>query len=95
MSPTPRTHVLGYIRVSNYLARDRGEALTEDVQLEKIQQWCAVADLDLVDVFRDIDRSGRGFDARGRPAFDELMTRIAAGEADAVVVIGPSRFGRY
>lgn len=76
MSPTPRTRALGYIRVSSYLGRDRGDALTEDVQLEKIQQWCAVADLDLVDVLGDIDRSGKDFDARGRPAFDELRTRL-------------------
>ena len=40
----------GWIRVSSYLGRDRQEALTEPIQLETIQQGCAVADLDLVDV---------------------------------------------
>jgi site-specific DNA recombinase len=88
------TPALGYIRVSSYLGRDRGEALTEDVQLEKIKQWCAVADLELIDVLRDIDRSGKDFDARGRPAFDELLARLRAGEAEAVVVYRMSRFGR-
>ncbi len=94
MSPPPRHRALGYIRVSSYLGRDRGDALTEDLQLEKIQQWCAVADLELVDVLRDVDRSGKDFDARGRPAFDELLTRLEAGEASALVVYRMSRFGR-
>jgi DNA invertase Pin-like site-specific DNA recombinase len=63
------------------------------MQLEKIQQWCAVADLELVDVLRDVDRSGKDFDARGRPAFDELLARLKAGEASALVVYRMSRFG--
>jgi hypothetical protein len=64
------------------------------MQLEKIQQWCAVADLDLVEVLRDVDTSGKDFDVRGRPAFDELMRRLEGGEAEAVVVYRMSRFGR-
>jgi hypothetical protein len=37
------------------------DSLTEPLQLEKIQQWCA-ADLDLVDVLRDaMSRVGRDF----------------------------------
>lgn len=94
MSSVTRTRALGCIRVSSYLGRDRGEALTEEMQLDKIQQWCAVADLELVDVLRDVDRSGKDFDVRGRPGFDELMTRLRSGEADAVVVYRMSRFGR-
>ena len=58
------SRALGYIRVSSYVGRDRAEALTEDVQLEKIRHWCGVADLELVDVLRDVDRSGKDF---GRP----------------------------
>jgi DNA invertase Pin-like site-specific DNA recombinase len=85
------SRALGYIRVSSYVGRDRAEALTEDVQLEKIRQWCAVADLELVDVLRDVDRSGKSFD---RPAFNSLLARLRAGEASAVVVYRMSRFGR-
>jgi site-specific DNA recombinase len=85
------SRALGYIRVSSYLGRDRAEALTEAAQLEKIEQWCAVADLELVDVLRDVDRSGKSFD---RPAFNELLARLRAGEASAVVVYRMSRFGR-
>jgi hypothetical protein len=59
-----RHRALGYIRVSSYLGRDREDSLTEPLQLEKIQQWCAVADLELVDVLRDLDRSGKDFDGR-------------------------------
>jgi DNA invertase Pin-like site-specific DNA recombinase len=89
-----RSRALGYFRVSSYLGRDREDSLTEPLQLEKIQQWCAVADLDLVDVLRDVDKSGKDFDSKGRPAFDELMARLDAGEAEAVVVYRMSRFGR-
>ena len=35
MPAAARTPALGYIRVSRYLGRDRGEALTEDVRLGK------------------------------------------------------------
>jgi hypothetical protein len=59
MPAAARTPALGYIRVSSYLGRDRREALTEDVQLEKIKRWCAVADLELVDVLRDMRLSPR------------------------------------
>ena len=59
-APSDRHRALGYIRVSSYIGRDRGEGLTEDLQLEKIQQWCAVADLKLVDVLRDVDKVGQG-----------------------------------
>ncbi len=37
MPSATRTRALGYIRVSSYLGRDRGDALTEDLQLEKIR----------------------------------------------------------
>lgn len=94
MPRPPRHLALGYIRVSSYLGRDRGDALTEDLQLEKIQQWCAVADLELVDVLRDVDKSGKDVDGRGRPAFAELLRRLEAGEASALVVYRMSRFGR-
>ncbi len=81
MTVPPRPRALGYVRVSSYLGRDRGEALTEPMQLEKIQQWCAVADLDLVEVLRDVDRSGKGFSV--------LIIVAAGGQPPLTFVLRP------
>ncbi len=66
MSLRPRHRAFGYVRVSSCLGRSRLEAFTEEIQLEKIRQWCAVADLELVEVLRDWVAPGEPSGARVR-----------------------------
>src|SRR5690606_21955449 len=46
-------------------------------QLAKIRQYCSLHDLQLIEVFRDLDISGRSAD--NRPALQEMLRRIAEG----------------
>lgn len=80
--------VVGYIRVS----RERDEGLSPSTQLDKIRGYCAVHDWVLVDVFRDLDLSGRSADTR--PGLQELLTLVDSGEVDAVVVYKLDRLAR-
>lgn len=79
--------VAGYFRVSK--ARDDG--IAPDVYQREIEGYCKYRELELVEVFSDVDFSGfRG--SRPRPAMEELTTR--RNEFSAVVVPKLSRFGR-
>jgi hypothetical protein len=84
-----RHRALGYIRVSSYLGRDREDSLTEPLQLEKIQQWCA-ADLDLVDVLRDACRASAATSTR--PSESRVTARAACWSgATATLAVTPPR----
>ncbi len=79
--------VAGYFRVSQ--ARDDMRA--PELYQAEIERYCAYRDLELAEVFSDIDHSAfRG--AKARPALEELKSRRH--EFSGVVVPKLARFGR-
>ncbi|HBN55002.1 MAG TPA: hypothetical protein DD456_13535 [Stenotrophomonas sp.] len=82
---------LGYIRVSTEEQGRHGHSL--DLQPERIRQWCALYDIHLVDVIADNGVSA-GTALHKRPGGKQLLARIRAGEADAVVIYRLDRLFR-
>jgi len=80
---------IGYCRVSTEEQAREGVSL--DAQAENIRRYCALYDLELVDVLIDKGRSGKDMD---RPALRELMARVGQGAVDAVVFYKLDRVGR-
>lgn len=90
-TPAPR-RAIGYIRVSTEEQARAGHSL--GMQPERIAHWCAATgDLQLVDVIRDEGVSA-GKPLHKRPGGAELLRRLAAGEADVVVVYRLDRIFR-
>jgi len=81
---------IGYIRVSTEeQARD---GLSLEAQTAKLAAYGAVADLDLVSVQTDAGISGKS--AANRPGLQAALKALAAGEADALVVVKLDRLSR-
>lgn len=82
---------LGYIRVSTAEQANTGHSLA--VQRDRIDAWCIARDLELVDVVLDEGVSaGKALERRKGGA--ELLRRMAAGEAEVVVVVSIDRIFR-
>lgn len=73
--------VIGYVRVSSDQQADSGLGL--DDQRAKLEAYCAVKDLELVDVVVDAGESAKSLD---RPGIQAALQRLACGEADALLV---------
>jgi site-specific DNA recombinase len=87
----PKKPVDIYIRVSQVRGR-QGDSFQSPTQQEKRCRAQLKADgLKAGKVFTDLDQSGA---KASRPAFDQALARIAAGESGGVVVHDLSRFGR-
>jgi site-specific DNA recombinase len=82
---------IGYIRVSTEEQGRSGHSL--DMQPERIRQWCALYDIHLIDVITDSGVSA-GVALHKRPGGKQLLARIRAGEADAVVIYRLDRLFR-
>lgn len=78
---------IGYIRVS----KEKEEGYSPDTQLAKIRAYCDAQGLYLVDVYSDLDISGRTDD---RPGWQAMLRRVAQGDIDRVVVYRLDRFSR-
>jgi DNA invertase Pin-like site-specific DNA recombinase len=85
--PDENLSVAGYVRVSTEQQRDEG---SHERQRDQLVEWADRHGHDL-ELFEDIAISGQSDE---RPAYDELMERVTAGEFDAVAVRELSRFGR-
>lgn len=82
---------LGYIRVSTAEQAACGHSL--QAQAERIRAWCVARDLELVDVVADEGVSAaKPLSARKGGA--DLLARMAAGDADVVVVVSIDRMFR-
>ena len=79
---------VAYIRVS----KEKEEGVSPSSQLSKIRQYCSIHDLQLIDVYRDLDISGRS--ATNRPALQEMLRRIEEGDVRYVVVYKLDRLAR-
>jgi len=72
---------IGYVRVSTDEQAEEGVSLR--AQVEKVRQYAALHDLDLVEVIEDAGRSAK--DLR-RPGMERLLERVRKGEAETVIV---------
>ena len=75
--------VAGYVRVSSLNQVD-GSSL--EVQQQQIAAYCAMKNLELVQVYTDAAISG-GTDIDQRPEGSKLMTSIRTGEVDGMVLV--------
>ena len=73
--------VFGYVRVST--AKQREEGLSLEVQERKIRMMCELKGYELVEIFIDDGYSAKDLN---RPAFQSMLTRLQANEAEGVVV---------
>jgi DNA invertase Pin-like site-specific DNA recombinase len=81
----------GYIRISR-VGRRRGERfISPAVQRDEIEAWVSAHGAQLVEVFEELDQSGRRPD---RPLLQEAARRIEAGISSGLVVATVDRFGR-
>ena len=85
----PPRKTLGYCRVSTEEQAREGVSL--EAQEEQIRHYCDLYDLDLFEVLRDEGQSGKDMD---RPAIQDLMSHVEAGEVQAVVFYKLDRVGR-
>lgn len=80
---------IGYARVSTDDQVRDGVSL--DLQAEKIRGFAALHDLDLVEVVSDAGLSAKSLD---RPGLTHALARLAAGDADTLVVFKLDRLTR-
>jgi DNA invertase Pin-like site-specific DNA recombinase len=81
---------IGYIRVSAVKGREEGgEGAIE--QREKILQWEASRDVEIVEWIEDFDQTGGKLK---RPGLMRAIERIEAGDADGIVVAKVNRLSR-
>ncbi len=86
---TTRTRVLGYVRVSTEQQADGGVSL--DAQREKLRAYAVAMDLELVAILEDAGVSAKTL---ARPALQEALRRLEAGEADGLLVCKLDRLTR-
>jgi len=86
---SPKTRVLGYVRVSTEQQADTGLSL--DAQRTKIAAYAVAMDLDLIDVIEDA-----GFSAKtlARPGLQAALARLESKEADGLVIAKLDRLTR-
>lgn len=85
----PKTCVVGYVRVSSEQQADEGVSL--DAQREKLAQYAALFDLNLVTVRGDAGLSARMLD---RPGLAAALGDLKEGRADGLLVVKLDRLTR-
>jgi len=81
---------IGYIRVSTDKQVDHGVSLA--AQVEKIEAYCALHDIELLDILEDKGLSGKS--VVGRPAMKRLIKLARQGAMDTVVTCKLDRMFR-
>jgi DNA invertase Pin-like site-specific DNA recombinase len=81
--------VIGYIRVSTDEQAKEGMSLS--FQRRKIEAYCELHDLYLLEILEDAGRSGRD---RDRPAYQQLLQRIIDPDISGVIVYRLDRLTR-
>jgi site-specific DNA recombinase len=87
-TPTAR-RVIAYVRVSTDKQAESGLGL--EAQREKVRAYCALHDAELVRLCEDAGASASTLD---RPALAEALAELAAGRADALLVLKLDRLTR-
>lgn len=81
--------VIGYVRVSTEQQAESG--LSIEAQREKIEQYVALHELELVDVIVDAGVSAKTLD---RPGLSRALAQLASGAADGLLVVKLDRLSR-
>jgi DNA invertase Pin-like site-specific DNA recombinase len=84
-------YVDGYVRVSRVGARRGERFISPVVQEELIRAWTSARGMPLLEVFVELDESGR---RRDRPLLERALCRVEDGVSDGIVVARLDRFGR-
>jgi DNA invertase Pin-like site-specific DNA recombinase len=84
-----RIKAIGYIRVST--DEQAREGISLENQRAKIEAYCQLNDLELVEILEDAGKSGKDLNREGMQA---LMDRIRARSVDAVIVYKLDRLSR-
>lgn len=84
------TRAIGYVRVSTEEQATEGVSLA--AQRAKLQAYATVADLELVEIVADEGISGKR--TSNRPGLQKALAMLAAGQADALVVVKLDRLSR-
>jgi len=74
--------VIGYVRVSSEEQSKEGVSLV--MQAEKIETYCKLNDLDLVEIIEDAGISAKNI--QGRPGFQKALDMVFNGEVDGLIV---------
>lgn len=91
MSGDEQLSVDGYIRVSRVGGRKGERFISPSVQRKVIAAWAAANDVRLLEVFEELDRSGRG---DNQPLLDAAVRRVEEEISQGIVVARVTRFGR-
>ena len=83
------SRAIGYVRVSTQDQAENGVSLA--MQRQKVEAYCALHDLELVDVICDDGYSAKDLK---RPSVQRLLSMVDAGEIDAVVIYKLDRLSR-
>src|SRR5262245_11440579 len=81
----------GYIRVSRRAGREGESFISPAVQRQKIADWAALHDVEVVQWWAEIDQSGARLE---RPMFQEALARCERGETGGIIVARLDRFAR-
>lgn len=81
----------GYIRVSRVAGREGERFISPAEQRKAIDGWAQLHRKDLLEVFEDLDQSGK---KRHRPGLDAAIERVKAGTSEGIIVAKLDRFGR-
>jgi site-specific DNA recombinase len=81
--------LIGYVRVSTDKQADHGVSL--EAQRVKLEQYCALYDLTLVDIIVDAGESAKTLK---RPGLQRALALLASGEADGLLVAKLDRLTR-
>ena len=83
------TRTIAYVRVSTDKQAEHGVSLA--AQRAKVESYAALYDLDLVEIFEDAGESAKTLQ---RPALERALAMLAAGKADALLVVKLDRLTR-
>jgi DNA invertase Pin-like site-specific DNA recombinase len=86
-----RLHLDGYIRISDVRGRSGPSFISPAQQRDHIKAWCALYNARIVELFEELDQSGRRAD---RPLLEQALRRVELGVSDGIIVPFLSRFGR-
>jgi DNA invertase Pin-like site-specific DNA recombinase len=81
----------GYVRVSEVAGRHGERFISPAVQRELIEGWARTRGAQVLEVFEELDESGRRAD---RPLLEEALRRVESGISQGIVVAKVTRFGR-
>ena len=91
MASTGELWVDGYVRVSRVGGRRGERFISPTVQRELIEGWATAAGARVLEIFEELDRSGRSGE---RPLLEKALGRVESGISQGIVVAWVTRFGR-